>query len=57
MRRNHTTMSRPNRSGAKYNRVSLIVVVVAITSIVVWFTISERVAPIPMMQIITPGPP
>jgi hypothetical protein len=57
MRRNQNSTNQPHRSAKNFNRVSLIVVAVAITSIVVWLSTGERVAPIPMMQLSTPGPP
>jgi hypothetical protein len=57
MRRNQNSTNQPHRSAKNFNRVSLIVVAVAITSFVVWLSTGERVAPIPMMQLSTPGPP
>jgi hypothetical protein len=57
MHRYHSSTNRTRRRATKINRVSLIVVVVAITSIVVWFTSGERVSPVRMMQLTTPGQP
>jgi hypothetical protein len=57
MRHNHNSTIRRQRRATNFNRVSLIVVVVAITSTVVWFNSGERVSPVPMMQLVTPGQP
>jgi hypothetical protein len=57
MHRHHSSTSRPQRRAINFNRVSLIVVVVAITSILVWLNTGERVPPVPMMQLTNPGPP